>query len=127
MRFIRVVLVTAATLVPLSAHAQERAGDAALGALSGVVVFGPVGLVVGAVVGFTAGPAISRSWRRNRDRPRHVVHATRPAPPAGRPTRVAARSRPPAARVSPAPPAAGTVTPQTPAPGTGGPPAQGLE
>jgi hypothetical protein len=33
-----------------------------LGALSGAVVLGPVGAVAGAVIGFTAGPAISHSW-----------------------------------------------------------------
>lgn len=48
--------------VPASAVAQERAGDAALGALSGAVVLGPVGAVAGALVGYTAGPSIARSW-----------------------------------------------------------------
>ncbi len=50
--------------------AQERAGDAVLGALSGAVVLGPVGAVAGAVVGYTAGPSISRSWRLRRSEPR---------------------------------------------------------
>ncbi len=54
--------VMAWVLVPMSAHAGERVGDAGLGALSGVVVFGPVGAVAGGVVGYTAGPAISHSW-----------------------------------------------------------------
>ncbi|HMK81138.1 MAG TPA: hypothetical protein VK438_15890 [Xanthobacteraceae bacterium] len=120
MRIIRVVVVAAAMLVPLRAHAGERVGDAALGALSGAVVFGPVGLVAGAVVGFTAGPAISRSWRHNRHHPRHFVQTRTKQ----RPTRVAVKTR---GRATPAPPEAGSVTPQTPAPGTGGPPAQGLE
>ena len=44
------------------AVAQERTGDAALGALSGAVVLGPVGAVAGALVGYTAGPSIARSW-----------------------------------------------------------------
>jgi hypothetical protein len=48
--------------VPASAVAQERAGSAALGALSGAVVLGPVGAVAGAVIGYTAGPSIARSW-----------------------------------------------------------------
>jgi hypothetical protein len=48
-------------LAPSAAIAQ-RAGDAALGAVAGAVVLGPVGLVAGAVVGYTAGPSISRSW-----------------------------------------------------------------
>jgi hypothetical protein len=48
-------------LAPSAAFAQHRPGDAALGALSGAVVLGPVGAVAGAVVGYTAGPAIARS------------------------------------------------------------------
>ncbi|MFT4117802.1 hypothetical protein [Bradyrhizobium sp.] len=48
--------------VPASAFAQERAGAAALGAVSGAVVLGPIGAVAGAVVGYTAGPSIARSW-----------------------------------------------------------------
>ena len=48
-------------LVPSAALAQ-RAGDAALGAVAGAVVLGPVGAVAGAFVGYTAGPSISRSW-----------------------------------------------------------------
>jgi hypothetical protein len=49
-------------LAPSAALAQNRAGDAALGALAGAVVLGPVGAVAGAFVGYSAGPAISRSW-----------------------------------------------------------------
>ncbi|QQN63256.1 hypothetical protein JIR23_27600 [Bradyrhizobium diazoefficiens] len=48
--------------VPAGAVAQERAGDAALGAVSGAVVLGPIGALAGAVVGYTAGPSIARSW-----------------------------------------------------------------
>src|SRR5204863_4815426 len=44
------------------ALAQSRGGDAALGAVSGAVVFGPVGAVAGAVVGYAAGPSIAHSW-----------------------------------------------------------------
>jgi hypothetical protein len=40
----------------------QRAGDAALGAVAGAVVLGPVGAIAGAFVGYTAGPSISRSW-----------------------------------------------------------------
>ncbi|OAF02512.1 hypothetical protein AYJ54_26360 [Bradyrhizobium centrolobii] len=49
-------------ILPASAVAQERAGAAALGAVSGAVVLGPIGAVAGAVVGYTAGPSIARSW-----------------------------------------------------------------
>ena len=52
----------AATLVSSAACAQERVADAALGGLSGALVLGPVGAVAGVVIGFTAGPSISRSW-----------------------------------------------------------------
>ena len=55
-------VVIAVSLTPSGAFAQERVGDAALGGLSGAIVFGPVGAVAGIVVGYTAGPGISRSW-----------------------------------------------------------------
>src|SRR5262249_29643571 len=60
-RFLTAV-VMAISLTPLGAFAQERVGDAALGGLSGAIVFGPVGAVAGIVVGYAAGPGISRSW-----------------------------------------------------------------
>ena len=65
------VAVVVLSFAPTCVFAQERAGDAALGALSGAVVLGPVGAVAGALIGFTAGPAISHSW------------ATRGPPPQG--------------------------------------------
>jgi hypothetical protein len=69
--------IAAAALLMTSsaAMAGERPADAALGALSGAVVFGPVGAVAGAVVGYTAGPSISHSWRRSSS----ARHARRPA------------------------------------------------
>lgn len=62
-----------------SAFAQgHRPGDAALGALSGAVVLGPVGAVAGAVVGYAAGPSIARSWGFDRrDASRHRRHASK--------------------------------------------------
>ena len=62
MRIVLVVTLIAGSLVSFEASAQERAGDAALGAVSGAVVLGPVGAVAGALIGFTAGPSIARSW-----------------------------------------------------------------
>jgi hypothetical protein len=80
--------------------AQERAGDAAMGALSGAVVFGPVGALAGAVVGYTTGPAIAHAWGvRRHDRYRHPgpgnasAQAGRTAAPAAK---TAAQSAPPA-------------------------------
>jgi len=61
----------AMALAPVDALAQERAGDAALGALSGAVVLGPVGAVAGAVVGYTTGPNIASSWGLRRSRRHH--------------------------------------------------------
>jgi len=49
--------------------AQERTGDAALGALSGALVLGPVGAVAGAIVDFTAGPSIASAWGVRRSSP----------------------------------------------------------
>jgi hypothetical protein len=66
-------------LVTTSALAQDhRPGDAALGALSGAVVLGPVGAVAGAVVGYAAGPSIARSWGFDRrGSSRHRRHASK--------------------------------------------------
>jgi hypothetical protein len=108
--------IVAALALASSAQAQDRAGPAALGALSGAVVLGPVGLVAGAVIGYTAGPEIGRAWKVGRVGPRPTRRATRPAKQTAQ---ASVKSRAPVA--SPAP---GVVTP---APGVGGPPAQGLE
>lgn len=72
MKKLLIVGLIAGSFVSLPARAQERAGDAALGAVSGAVVLGPVGAVAGALIGFTAGPSIAQSWgvRRSASRPR---------------------------------------------------------
>src|SRR3954451_464579 len=77
----------AVALAPVGVLAQHRAGDAALGALSGAVVLGPIGAVAGAVVGYTAGPAIAHSWglrdgRSPRSRRRSASDGAAPAGPA---------------------------------------------
>jgi hypothetical protein len=64
---------------PLEAVAQERVGDAALGALSGAVFFGPVGAVAGAMVGYTTGPSIAHAWGMQRHRPHHYARSKHPA------------------------------------------------
>jgi hypothetical protein len=71
------ILTIAMALVPFGVSAEERVGDAALGALAGAVVLGPIGLVAGAAVGYTAGPSIADSWGLRRSHARHP--AKRPA------------------------------------------------
>jgi len=63
-------MLIAVSFISFEAHAQERAGSAALGAVSGAVVLGPVGAVAGALIGYTAGPAIAHSWGVGRSAPR---------------------------------------------------------
>src|SRR5215217_8975516 len=115
MKKLLVAAVIAGSCFSLEANAQERAGSAAIGAVSGAVVLGPVGAVAGAVIGYAAGPEIARSWGANRHKPRPRAHVSKP------PAHVVMKQ---ASRRSNAP-APGTVTPQ--AGGVGGPAAQGFE
>jgi hypothetical protein len=116
------IVALALSLVSSLAIAQERAGDAALGALSGAVVLGPIGAVAGAVVGYTAGPSISRSWRARRSSAAH---------PAQRPARQAARASggdsQPAPRNQALPPMAQQAPAASPKTASSAPPVQGLE
>jgi hypothetical protein len=79
MKRLLVAAVIAGIFFSFEANAQERAGSAALGAVSGAVVLGPVGAVAGALIGFTAGPAIAHSWgvghSTSRSRARVVTQA----------------------------------------------------
>lgn len=127
-KFLLTVIVLLAG-VPASAAAQERAGSAALGAVSGAVVLGPVGAVAGAVIGYTAGPSIARSWgvrgsrsARHRQPPRREAYGATAtsAPPRAREAMEAngqmrAASNPPVQAAPAAPPAqampAETATP----------------
>ena len=88
-------------LAPSSVLAQ-RAGDAALGAVAGAVVLGPVGAVAGAFVGYTAGPSISRSWGLEGSRSsRHRVRGARAEATGADTSRPAGPPRPaPAARTA---------------------------
>ena len=56
-----VAAIASLTLVTSAANAG-RTVNTALGTAAGLVVFGPVGAVAGAAVGFTAGKGIARSW-----------------------------------------------------------------
>jgi hypothetical protein len=73
MKKILAALVVPMVLVSWGACAEERTGDAALGALAGAVVLGPIGLVAGAAVGYTTGPSIASSWGLRRSHHRHSV------------------------------------------------------
>jgi hypothetical protein len=70
------ILTIAMTFVASRASAGERTGDAALGALAGAVVLGPIGLVAGGAVGYTAGPSIASSWGLRRSPARHRAKPT---------------------------------------------------
>lgn len=132
------VLLTVIVLlagVPASAAAQERAGSAALGAVSGAVVLGPVGAVAGAVIGYTAGPSIARSWgvrgsrsARHRQPPRREAYGATAtsAPPRAREAMEAngqmrAASNPPVQAAPAAPPVQATPAE------TATPPVQGFD
>jgi len=107
-------------LLPSSVFAQ-RAGDAALGAVAGAVVLGPVGAVAGAFVGYTAGPSISRSWglegsrssRHRRQASRDSVRGARAEATGVAPSAAgqAERSRRVTSNPAPNPPRSGTKLP----------------
>jgi hypothetical protein len=101
MKKLLVAAVIAGSIISFEARAQERAGSAALGAVSGAVVLGPVGAVAGALIGYTAGPAIAHSWGVGHSAPRSRVRRTAQSGP----------EQPAATRVTPPP-----VGPETPPP-----------
>ena len=102
MKKLLVGTLIAGSLISFQARAGERVGDAALGALSGAVVLGPIGAVAGAFVGYSAGPSIARSWgmRRSASSPRARRTATR----YGSTTQVTANTNPPVVRAAEARP-----------------------
>lgn len=116
----KTIVLAAATLSLISSPAladEHRGGDAALGALAGAVVLGPIGAIAGAAVGYTAGPSIAHSWgfRHSGSAARRVKHTQATS------TQEALVNRP----GTPAP------TPKGPAPGpraaSSAPPVQTLE
>jgi hypothetical protein len=58
---IAMAFVVAALLAPTAVAAGERLVDGALGAAAGALVAGPPGFVAGGIIGYAAGPHISRS------------------------------------------------------------------
>jgi hypothetical protein len=110
MKRLLVTAVIAGSFFSVEANGQDRAGSAALGAVSGAVVLGPVGAVAGALIGYTAGPAIAHSWgvghSASRSHTRRTTQASAgseqqaaarvtPLPVAKTPEIVAARTAPP--------------------------------
>lgn len=91
------------SLMSAPAVAAERTTDAALGAVSGALVLGPIGAVAGALVGYTAGPSIAHSWKPRRSRAIRR-RARRPQ------VRTSASSPRPVPRERPAAPAATTAS-----------------
>ena len=77
MKKVLAIAAVALAFTPTSVNAQERVGHAALGAVAGAVVLGPVGAVAGGVIGYTAGPAIAHSSRRSE--PRRRGQSARPS------------------------------------------------
>ena len=75
MKSIPLVVALAAIGAALTACTPERTFDGALGATSGLIVAGPVGLVAGGVVGATAGTG-------DRFKLGHSRRPPLPAPPA---------------------------------------------
>jgi hypothetical protein len=113
----------ALSLISSVALADERRGsDAALGALSGAVVFGPVGAVAGAVVGYTAGPSIAHSWGFRRS---STVHQGRRS--ARQEASVAPVDSQPVPNRQPGPPPTAQAPPSPPKSASTAPPVQGLE
>ena len=115
-KFLVAALIVGA-FITFDAKAQERAGDAALGAVSGAVVLGPIGAVAGAIVGFTAGPSIARSWgMRRSSSPRVQRTSQTSAAPEPQTTSNIPASPPPVIKAS-----------RVPVASTKPPPVQGLE
>jgi hypothetical protein len=103
------------SLVSSQARADEhRGGDAALGALSGAVVLGPIGAIAGAAVGYTAGPSIAHAWGFRRSH--SAARRTRPARQDAAQTPVTATT-----------PAAAPIPLPAPRTASSAPPVQGLE
>ncbi len=108
MKTLSVLAILTVALLPLAAHAGDRGTDAALGAVSGPVVFGPVGAVAGALVGFTAGPAIGHSWGLNGSPRRYARYRQRACTIPGRPEILARGANAPAPNELEAAPARAT-------------------
>lgn len=111
-----VAAVIAGSLFSFEARAQERAGSAALGAVSGAIVLGPIGAVAGAFIGYSAGPAIAHSWGVGRPASRSRVRREAQTAPATQQQTAVKVNSPPSVK-----------TPETAATGKTAPPVQGFD
>jgi hypothetical protein len=73
MKALIVLAAVGGSLICAQAHAQERAGSAVIGAVSGAIILGPLGAVAGALVGYTAGPEMARGLRAEQPHARSRV------------------------------------------------------
>jgi hypothetical protein len=111
-----VVAVIAGSMFSFEASAQERAGSAALGAVSGAIVLGPIGAVAGAFIGYSAGSAIAHSWRGGRSASRSRVRRETQTTPVTQQQAAAKVNSPQSVK-----------TPETVATGKTAPPVQGFD
>lgn len=109
-------------LTSSAARAGERVGDAALGALSGALVLGPIGAVGGALVGYTAGPSIAHSWGLRGSSTTRQARRPSVSEPSSK-----VKDIPPAPRIQPDVPTATVAPPPTPKSASAAPPVQPLE
>ena len=77
MKRVVAAVVIALCCAPSGVRADERIGGAAVGALAGAVVLGPIGAVAGAAIGYTAGRGIANSWGANRTAPSRQEQAAK--------------------------------------------------
>jgi hypothetical protein len=109
----QIAIAALAMTISTGAMAGERATSAALGAVSGAVVLGPVGAVAGAFIGYTAGPSMSRAWGvSGSSRSASSRHQRRTASSGERSYRESQAALPPPA---PAPQPAAKAAPKAPA------------
>jgi outer membrane lipoprotein SlyB len=76
-----VAVVIAGSLFSFEASAQERAGSAALGAVAGAIMLGPIGAVAGAFIGYSAASRVTHSREVGRSASRSQVRREAQAVP----------------------------------------------
>jgi hypothetical protein len=116
MKRLLVAVVIAGSLFSFEAGAQERAGSAALGAVAGAIVLGPIGAVAGAFIGYSAGSRIAHSSEVERTASRSRIRREAQTAPVAQQQATTKVSSP-----------ASIKTPDTVAAGKTEPPVQGFD